>query len=327
MKLLNKTEAIKKMNFLGKSREPFLFVISFDTEQNYVLENDKLENARIFFQTPDFSRLPIEKHSLPLYIGFKKFPVELEVFKEAFELAKTDLDYGNTYLINITQPTRIETNLNFNQIFEHSNAPYKLLIEDKLVVFSPEIFIKTSHNRITSFPMKGTIDASLPHAADSILNNEKETAEHNTIVDLIRNDLSMISKNVEVKKFRYIDTIKTHHKTLLQVSSKIEGQITPAFFDSLGSHLFSILPAGSISGAPKKKTVSIIEDAERYDRGFYTGIFGYFDGQNIDSAVMIRFIEKQGAAMLFKSGGGITALSNCEDEYNELIDKVYLPIY
>ncbi len=70
----------------------------------------------------------------------------------------------------------------------------------------------------------------------------------------------------------------------------------------------------------------IIEEAEAYDRGFFTGVFGYFDGENLDSAVMIRFIEKQGDELIFKSGGGVTSFSECNQEYVELIDKVYVPI-
>jgi len=95
----------------------------------------------------------------------------------------------------------------------------------------------------------------------------------------------------------------------------------------LGDILFSLLPAGSISGAPKAKTLEIINQAEGYNRGFYTGICGWFDGENFDSAVMIRFIEQNGENLIFKSGGGITAQSELTKEYEELIQKVYVPIY
>ena len=71
----------------------------------------------------------------------------------------------------------------------------------------------------------------------------------------------------------------------------------------------------------------IIREAETYDRGFYTGIMGYSDGINLDSAVMIRFVEQEGEKMYFKSGGGITCQSDAESEYNEMKQKVYVPIY
>ena len=97
--------------------------------------------------------------------------------------------------------------------------------------------------------------------------------------------------------------------------------------DHLGEILFRLLPAGSITGAPKYKTIEIIEQAEEYERGFYTGITGYFDGRKLDSAVMIRFIEEQNGQIFFKSGGGITCKSDLENEYNEMKQKVYVPIY
>ncbi|MFZ1573367.1 MAG: chorismate-binding protein, partial [Candidatus Kapaibacterium sp.] len=93
----------------------------------------------------------------------------------------------------------------------------------------------------------------------------------------------------------------------------------------IGDTLISLLPAGSISGAPKKKTLEIINKVEKYKRGYYTGVFGYFDGVNLESSVMIRFIEKTSKGLIFKSGGGITFLSEAYKEYNELIDKVYVP--
>lgn len=72
--------------------------------------------------------------------------------------------------------------------------------------------------------------------------------------------------------------------------------------------------------------MEIIAEAETYDRGFYTGIMGYYDGENLDSAVMIRFIEKQGDQLVYKSGGGITTQSDVKKEYNEMLQKVYVPI-
>jgi para-aminobenzoate synthetase component 1 len=90
--------------------------------------------------------------------------------------------------------------------------------------------------------------------------------------------------------------------------------------------LFTLLPAGSVTGAPKEKTVEIIRAVESYDRGFYTGIFGFFDGQSLTSAVSIRYIEQTTDGLVFKSGGGITALSDAESEYQEMIKKIYVPV-
>lgn len=174
--------------------------------------------------------------------------------------------------------------------------------------------------------MKGTIDADIPGAAEAILNDEKEKAEHITIVDLIRNDLSLVADHVYVSKFRYIDKLKTSHKDLLQVSSEITGTLPPDYHSRIGDILVSLLPAGSVSGAPKQKTVQVIAEAEQEKRGYYTGVFGYFDGHLLDSGVMIRFIEQCNNQLYFRSGGGITTQSDAKTEYQEAIDKVYVPL-
>ena len=87
-----------------------------------------------------------------------------------------------------------------------------------------------------------------------------------------------------------------------------------------------MLPAGSISGAPKRSTVNTIRKAEKINRGYYTGVFGYYDGETLDSAVMIRYIENENGNYYFRSGGGITVNSNPEEEYQEVLDKIYLPL-
>ena len=87
-----------------------------------------------------------------------------------------------------------------------------------------------------------------------------------------------------------------------------------------------MLPAGSITGAPKQKTVKIIRETEGYDRGYYTGVFGIFDGRDLDSCVLIRFIENIEGQLVYKSGGGITFQSDPWKEYNEMIKKVYVPV-
>ena len=175
--------------------------------------------------------------------------------------------------------------------------------------------------------MKGTIDASIPFAAQLLMNDPKETAEHATIVDLIRNDLSMVANRVSVSRYRYMDRLQTNRGAIFQTSSEIQGILPENYQEHLGDIIFRLLPAGSITGAPKKKTVEIIREAETYDRGFYTGVMGYFDGKNLDSAVMIRFLEHTDGGFVYKSGGGITFRSTARSEYEEMIQKIYVPIY
>ncbi|HET9052666.1 MAG TPA: chorismate-binding protein, partial [Cyclobacteriaceae bacterium] len=131
---------------------------------------------------------------------------------------------------------------------------------------------------------------------------------------------------VEVTRFRYVEEIRTSQKNLLQVSSEIRGELDPNYKERLGDIILALLPAGSVSGAPKCKTLDIIRWAEDEPRGYYTGIVGLFDGSVLDSGVMIRFLEREKDALFYRSGGGITVQSNVESEYKEAIDKVYVPL-
>jgi para-aminobenzoate synthetase component 1 len=182
-------------------------------------------------------------------------------------------------------------------------------------------------DQIYTHPMKGTIEASIENAVEILKNDVKEKAEHFTVVDLLRNDLSMVADEVQVDEFQSIDFIKTQQKDLYAMSSKISGKLKPEFQNKIGTVMKTLLPAGSILGAPKPKTLEIIVEAENYDRGFYTGVCGWFDGENLDSCVMIRFIEKENGKLFFKSGGGITHLSKFADEYKEMKNKIYVPIH
>jgi len=319
-------DKINQMNEYGKSSIPFLFIIDFDLKNIHLYKPEIAVQNNIFFDLNGKTNSEQVDNSLNKKIRFQKSPIDIKDYKKRFLNIQKHIDHGNTYLLNLTFPTIVEINLSLPEIFKHSKAKYKLLFKDKFVVFSPEIFVQIKNDKISSFPMKGTIDATVPDAETILMEDEKELAEHNTIVDLIRNDLSMVSKNVWVEKFRYIDKIKTHERELLQTSSKIVGELSADWKENIGDLLFKLLPAGSISGAPKKKTIEIIKETEVYERGYFTGIFGYFNGSTLDSAVMIRFIENINGQLYFKSGGGITSFSECEKEYQEMIDKVYVPI-
>jgi para-aminobenzoate synthetase component 1 len=232
---------------------------------------------------------------------------------------------GDSFLLNLTFPTEIEINLTLSEIFDLASAPYKLLLEDEFVLFSPECFVRISDDKVFTYPMKGTIDARAKDAENRLMNNEKEAWEHNTIVDLMRNDLSMVATDVRVEKFRFVQKIRTHKGEILQTSSEISGKLPANWQCNLGEILLKLLPAGSVSGAPKQKTVEIIQNTEAMTRGYYSGIFGVYDKGRLDSAVMIRYIEKKDGKMFFRSGGGITARSNADEEYNELLNKIYVP--
>lgn len=309
---------MRRLSQLASDKIPFLFYTNFDASQTHIYPLDELQDADIEFS---FDRREYQEHPHSLI----KFPQDFKTYKKGFDAIIEKIRSGETYLLNYTCSTPIKTDLSLKEIYSFSNAPFKLRIKDEFVCFSPERFIKIQDDTIYTYPMKGTIDASIPNAEKEILADKKEMAEHIMVVDLLRNDLSMVATDVKVSRFRYIDKIQAGEKELLQVSSEIEGKLRPSWKDNLGDILSTLLPAGSISGTPKKRTLEIIKEIESHERNFFTGVFGYFDGQNFDSAVMIRFIEKTEENLVYKSGGGITLDSSATSEYQEMLDKIYLP--
>ncbi len=319
-------DAFAQMNDYGSRKIPFLFVIDFELKKPFAIPLSQIDPSALLFNIEGNHNCS-GRSEVPPSCNFSiRKPVSFDRYKSAFKYCSEQLKIGNSYLLNLTFPTEIETDLSLQQIFHLSRSKYKLWLRDDCVCFSPETFIKINNGMIYSFPMKGTIDAAIPDAGNLILNNAKETAEHYTIVDLIRNDLSMVATGVRVDRFRYIEKISTNKKDLLQLSSQISGKLPDDYADHIGDILLTLLPAGSVSGAPKKKTLQIIANAEQYQRGYYTGIFGVFDGVGLNSAVMIRFIEQRNGKLFYKSGGGITTQSCLEQEYNEMLDKVYLSV-
>lgn len=330
-----KREIINNINILAKENEPFLFVINYDGDDAYIRRLKDIDPKECLYDFEGISNVVLDdgyKHPLPSAIWWDIDAPAYENYERSFNIVKNNMLAGNSYLANLTCRVPVDCNLSLDDIFAHSKGKYRLLLRGdrnrgrRFVCFSPESFLRISHGRIYSYPMKGTIDASLPNARQELMNDTKEAAEHATIVDLIRNDLSRVATDVRVDRYRYIDTLHTNKGDILQTSSEISGLLPDDYRQHLGEIIDAQLPAGSITGAPKKKTVEIIREAERYDRGFYTGVMGIFNDGELNSAVMIRFVEQDENGMAFKAGGGITAKSCCRKEYEEVLQKIYLPI-
>ena len=327
MKFCDREVAIRKMNGYGNQRKPFFFLVSFDESECLVLSPDEVSPDDLLYDFPQATNVGGKRCLVRKRIQWESFPEPFDVYQKSFEVVRRNLYAGNSFLVNLTCATSVQTNYSLEEIFGCSEARYKLLLKNRFVCFSPETFVRIQDGWVYSYPMKGTIDAAIPHARDILLCDEKEATEHATITDLIRNDLSRIATQVSVTRYKYIEELHTHGGALLQMSSEIRGKLPDGYRDRLGDMFFSLLPAGSITGAPKRKTVEIIEEAENYQRRFYTGVAGFFDGTNLDSAVLIRFLEVMpDGNMLFKSGGGITFRSDARSEYEEMKQKVYVPI-
>jgi para-aminobenzoate synthetase component 1 len=309
------------MDEMGKRNNPFLFFVDYKAELGWIGAPSEAHALGIKYEIGS-NKIAAKSEIIPI---FNKTPISEASYFDKFNQVQKAIQRGDSFLINLTAPTQIETNLNIEEIYAIAQARYKLLVPEFFTVFSPECFIQIEENKIKSFPMKGTLAVVNHSSPDNLINDVKEQAEHATIVDLIRNDLSQVAFPIQVEKYKFIDQVKTHEGDLWQMSSLISGELLTEFKGHFGKILNQLLPAGSISGAPKSSTLRIIDEVENYPRGFYTGIMGLFDGHLFDSGVMIRYIETTKNEMIYKSGGGITVFSDAKKEYQELIQKVYLP--
>ena len=380
-----KQKIIDKINRLASQKEPFLFVINYQADETFIRKLSDINPEECLFDFEGRGNLSHAwKETWKEETSETTWQIEpplYEDYERSFNIVKSNIMAGNSYLTNLTNRVPVSCNLSLEEIFHRAKGKYKLLLrrkrtqaEDKdhlkeeaqnkahlkeenieenftpFVCFSPETFVRIKGGRIYSYPMKGTLDASLPNAEKLLMEDRKEAAEHATIVDLIRNDLSRVAEDVRVDKYRYVDVLHTNKGDILQTSSEISGRLPEEYPHHLGEILDAQLPAGSITGAPKDKTMQIIQEAEGYDRGFYTGIMGIYNQGELNSAVMIRFIEeetspvdfeadgeknfkanegkkpKESRKLYFKAGGGITSKSDCRREYEEVIQKIYLPI-
>lgn len=317
---------VEQLNDWGAQKKPFIFLIDFEQKKPLAwLADECPDSFQYKFNLSGHSSAPykgpFEKSELE---NLFKSPVSLKDYTIKFEKVMEALHRGDSFLINLTIPTPVSNHDSFQNYFKQAQSKYVIWLKNEFISFSPETFIQIKDGKIATFPMKGTIDASLPNAKETILNDTKELAEHATIVDLLRNDLSRVATKVRVTDFRYYEEIHTHEGKIGQVSSAIEGELPTDYASKIGTILYDLLPAGSISGAPKNKTVELITEIEGQARGYYTGIAGYFDGVNLDSCVLIRYL---GADNIYHSGGGITFMSDANAEYQEMLKKVYVPIF
>ena len=219
-----KQDVRELMNVYGANGVPFFFLIDFEKKQPTIFTKEAWEKEEIWFQLEEIEHKRNEI-GLPETFELEKSQIPYSAYQEAFKYVKDEIGKGNSYLVNLTFSTPIQTNFNLKQLYAASEARYKLYYKDQFVCFSPETFVKIKDGIISTYPMKGTINADLPNAEARILADKKEFSEHVTVVDLLRNDLSMVGEKVRVPRFRYVEELKTSENALLQVSSQIEGKL------------------------------------------------------------------------------------------------------
>jgi para-aminobenzoate synthetase/4-amino-4-deoxychorismate lyase len=249
-----------------------------------------------------------------------------EEYARGFDKIQEHLAAGDTYQVNFTSrvsgsipATPLDVYAALLERQPVSFAAYLHLSDESILSFSPELFYRTSHGRVTVRPMKGTWPrgrdiAGDRDAAKNLQNDVKNRGEHITIVDLLRNDVGRIAEQGSVCVDSLMDVER--YATLLQMTSTISARIRDGFSPS--AVFRNLFPCGSITGAPKRKTMEIIRDVEGASRGVYTGAIGYF-GPKEEACfnVAIRTMCVKGETFSMGVGGGVTADSNAADEYSE----------
>lgn len=205
-------------------------------------------------------------------------------------------------------------------------SPYMVFLSidgDEIMCSSPETLVRLQDGRLTTFPVAGSRPRGTTPAEDKalereLLADEKELSEHNMLVDLGRNDLGRVSEigSVEVTEYMMIH----RYSKIMHICSQVEGDLADGC-DALDA-LASVLPAGTLSGAPKIRACEIIEELEHELRGVYGGALGYLDfAGNMDTCIAIRMAARKNGVVTVQAGGGIVADSVPENEYLESANK------
>lgn len=327
-------EAVAQMDSWGEAGVPFAFYCDYTAARWHLMRLDDslrpVSESGWYFSidTPTgcIAHLPpVRMTDHGAFLWQAEAP-ERTSYAAAFEHVMAGLRRGDSFLTNLTWRVPIDTSLTLERLFLSANAPFRLYVPEGFCVCSPEPFIRVDGTKIATYPMKGTCAADSPDSLDGLLNSPKEKAEHATIVDLMRNDLSQVAHDVHVTRYRYAERIDTPRGGIWQTSSEIVGTVHDHLRQRWGSLLLPLLPAGSITGAPKHATQQLIAEAEPTPRGYYTGIMGLCTGEALHTAVMIRYLECHNGHYYFRAGGGITAQSECHDEWHEVTLKAQPPM-
>lgn len=320
-----------EMDALAARGEDFLFAVDYELSRAFALPLREADPALLLYDFRGRGNAGSAAAARDARILSRDF-VPFAEYERAFRVIREGEERGDSFLANLTFPTRVSLSDPLRAVFRSVSAPYRLWLGSELagdgaeiLLFSPEPFVRTKGREISTRPMKGTAPASAPGAAEALLADGKEAAEHATVVDLLRNDLALVARDVEVARYRYLEAAGSGPGALIQSSSEVMGELRAEFAGRPGSILSRLLPAGSVTGAPKRSTVELIARAEGRRRGWYCGVCGVWRGGELDSAVMIRFIESGPGGTFFRSGGGVTVYSDARAEYAEMVAKVRLP--
>ncbi len=262
---------------------------------------------------PEF-RCSVSKKQYCEMVGkTKKYITDGDIFQAVIS-RRFECDYNDS-LINAYRVLRTT-----------NPSPYMVFMKTddiELMSTSPETLVRMKDGVVTTFPIAGSRPRGITPEEDrkleeGLLKDEKELAEHNMLVDLGRNDIGKISEIGTVKVTEYMKVLK--YSKIMHICSEVTGKLRENYdaYDCVES----ILPAGTLSGAPKIRACEIIEETETQPRGIYGGALGYIDFTgNLDTCIAIRMAVKKNNKVYIQAGGGIVADSIPENEYLESENK------
>lgn len=296
-----------------------------DLENEYIRAHKDLEQLKNLLK---FGEKAVEEEG-KIEGDFKPF-FNKEQFCEMVEKGKNHIFEGDIFQIVLSN--RLEANftgslLNTYRVLRTINpSPYMFYFSGtdvEVAGASPETLVKLEDGVLHTFPLAGTRPRGKNSKEDKelekeVLSDEKELAEHNMLVDLGRNDLGRISKFGTVEVEKYMEVLRFSH--VMHIGSTVRGEIRDDK-DALDA-IEAVLPAGTLSGAPKIRACQLINELENCKRGIYGGAIGYIDFTgNMDTCIAIRLAYKKNGKVFVRSGAGIVADSVPETEFQESINK------
>ena len=296
-----------------------------DIEKNYKIACDELVEIADLIKNGE----KCDNNPLILKSDFKP-AFSKEEFSQMVNTAKKYIYNGDIFQVVLSNRIEAEITgslLDTYRVLRTTNpSPYMFYFSSddiEIAGASPETLVKLKDNTLYTFPLAGTRPRGKNDAEDhelehELLSDEKELAEHNMLVDLGRNDIGRIAEIGSVKVEKYLSIEKFSH--VMHIGSTVTGELK-SDLDSL-SAIDSILPAGTLSGAPKIRACEIINELENNKRGIYGGAIGYIDlSGNLDTCISIRIAFARNNKVFIRSGAGIVADSVAENEYEECLNK------
>lgn len=325
---------------LEKFQQQRLFLVGYISyEASYYLNDNlrHLRNATAAGKLLHFVAFRDCCNDIPSYLNSNK-NIDLMIdslsfvdYQKSFAEVQHALINGESYQINLTKNISATTKLTSQELYNKLKqqqsvkyAAYLPFLNPDIISISPELFFKKNADNLFVKPMKGTAKLTGNDLEDLKIYQElsscdKNRAENLIIVDLLRNDLSAIAKtySVKVDKLFLIEKYKNLLQMITQISAKVDKQI------SFRKILDGLFPCGSITGAPKKRTIELIKQIEKDKRGVYTGSIGYIMPNNdMCFNVAIRTIQKYQDNLQIGVGGGITVYSDVQSEWQEMNIKI-----